>query len=164
MANDDDDIIEAYERQLAEPEPARPRSNRGFWIVAGTIAVASVVIVVEIFANRDIKDSIAHAQFSLRAAQAAAESIEAAAGTFAAATPAALAEDEASLTFLGAQEASRSLSEVSVAATETEWGAAVQTRPGACFYLHLRSGEDPLYGFGTECTGLVALDAIDPRW
>jgi hypothetical protein len=161
---DDDDIIEAYEEQLAEPDPERPRSSRGFWIVVGVIVVAAVVLVVEIFANRDIKDSIAHAQFTLRAAQAAAESIETATGTFAAATPEALATEDPSLTYLAGDVASTSLDAVSVAATPTEWGVAVQARPGACFYVHLRADEDPLYGFGTECTGLVALEAIDPRW
>jgi hypothetical protein len=161
---DDDDIIEAYEQELGRPEPERPRSNRGFWIVAGSIAVVGMVTVVAIFANRDIKDSIAHAQFSLRTAQAAAEAIEADTGTFAAATPQALAEREGSIAFLGAEDASTSLDAVSVATTETDWGAAVQTRPGACFYLHLRSGEDPLYGFGTDCTGVEALGAADARW
>lgn len=161
---DDDEILEAYERELGEPEPRRPRSNRGFWIVAVTIAVACVVVVVEIFANRGVKDTIAHAQFSLREAQAAAASIEARTGTFAAATPEVLAEEEPSLTFVGADEASTALDTVSVAATPTAWGAAVQARPGACFYLHLRAGEDPLYGYGTECTGAVALEAVDPRW
>jgi hypothetical protein len=161
---DDDDILEAYEQELAQPEPARPRSNRGFWIVAGAMVIASVVLVVEIVANLDIKDSIGHAQHTLRTAQAAAESIESSTGSFALATPEALAEREPSLTYLGPDDPSRSLDTVSIAGTSTEWGAAVQTRPGACFYLHLRSGEDPLYGFGTECTGAVALEAVDPRW
>jgi hypothetical protein len=162
--SDDDEILEAYERELVEPEPARPRANRGFWIVAATIVVTSVVVVVSIFANRGIKDAIAHAQFSLRGAQAVAASIEGATGTFAAATSEALAEEEPTLTFVGPGEPSTSLDMVSVAVTATEWGAAVQVRPGACFYLHLRSGEDPLYGYGTECTGAVALEADDPRW
>ena len=162
--SDDDEVLRAYEDELSQPEPVRPRSNRGFWIVAGTIVIAGIVLVVEIVANRDIKDSIGHAQFTLRTAQAAAEAIEAASGSFAAATPEGLAEQDPSLTYVGSDEPSRSLDTVSVAATPTEWGAAVQTRPGACFYVHLRVGEDPLYGFGTECTGAVALEAVDPRW
>lgn len=161
---DDDDILEAYEQELARPEPARPRSNRGFWIVACAMVIASVIVVVEIVANLDIKDSIAHAQFSLRTAQAAAESIEAASGSFAGATPEGLMARDPSLRAVGPGEASRSLDTVSVAGTATEFGAAVQARPGACFYLHLRVGEEPLYGFGTECTGDVALEAADPRW
>jgi hypothetical protein len=161
---DDDEILESYEDEFARPAPVRPRSNRGFWLVAGTIVIGSIFLLVEIWANRDIKDSIAHAQSSLRTAQAAAEAIEEATGSFSAATPTGLAERDPSLTYLGPDEASRSLDAVSVAATPTEWGAAVETRPGACFYLRLRVGEDPLYGFGTKCTGTVALDAVDPRW
>lgn len=161
---DDDEVLRAYEDELSQPEPVRPRSHRGFWIVAGAIVIAGIVLVVEIVANRDIKDSIGHAQFTLRTAQAAADAIEEATGSFAAATPEGLAEQDPSLTYLGADDASSSLDEVSVAATPTEWGAAVEARPGACFYLHLRVGEDPLYGFGTECTGTVALEAVDPRW
>lgn len=161
---DDDEILEAYEDEFARPAPPRRRSNRGFWLVAGTIVIGSIFLLVEIWVNRDLKESIGHAQFSLRSAQAAAETIEARTGSFAAATPEALAEQEPSLTFLAPDEASRSLDAVSVATTGTEWGAAVQTRPGACFYIHLRADEDPLYGFGTECTGTEALEAVDPRW
>lgn len=161
---DDEEILKAYENELTRPEPARPRSNRGFWIVVGTLLIAGIVLVVEIVANRDIKDSIGHAQFTLRTAQAAAETIEEATGSFATATPDGLGAREPTLTYLGADDASSALDEVSVAATPTEWGAAVEARPGACFYLHLRVGEDPLYGFGTECTGAIALEAVDPRW
>ena len=161
---DDDEILRAYDEELSTPEPPPRRSNRGFWLVAGTMLITAVVLVVEIVANRDIKDSIAHAQYSLRTAQAAAEAIEESTGSFAAATPEALAARDPSITYLGPEEASQGLDEISVATTPTAWGAAVQARPGACFYVHLRSGEDPLYGSGTECTGTVALDAVDPRW
>lgn len=161
---DDDEILEAYEDDFSRPAPARPRSNRGFWLVAGTIVIGSIFLLVEIWVNRDIKDAIAHAQFSLRTAQAAAEAIETDTGSFAGATAEGMAARDPSLTYLGPDEASRSLDAVSVATTPTEWGAAVETRPGACFYLRLRVGEDPLYGFGTECTGTVALQATDPRW
>lgn len=161
---DDDDILEAYEEEFTRPVPPRPRSNRGFWLVAGTIVIGSVFLLVEIWVNRDLKESIAHAQFSLRVAQAGAEAIEVRTGSYADATPPALAGEDPSLTYLAPDDASRSLDEVSIAATAVEWGAAVQTRPGACFYIHLRAGEDPLYGFGTECTGTMALQAVDPRW
>jgi hypothetical protein len=161
---DDDELLEAYEDEFARPSGPARRSNRGFWLVSGTIVIGSIFLLAEIWVNRDLKDSIAHAQFSLRAAQAAAEEIETSTGSFAAAGPDALAEREPTLTYLGPDEVSRAPEEISVAATATEWGAAVETRPGACFYLHLRTGEDPLYGFGTECTGTMALRATDPRW
>lgn len=161
---DDDEILEAYEDEFARPTPPVRRSNRGFWLVSGTIVIGSIFLLAEIWVNRDLKDSIAHAQSSLRTAQAAAEQIEAMTGSFATATPEAMAERAPTLTYLGPDEASRSPDTVSVAATATAWGAAVETRPGACFYLHLRAGDDPLYGFGTECTGTMALRASDPRW
>ncbi len=56
------------------------------------------------------------------------------------------------------------LDDVSVSASDTVWAAAVQVRPGACFYIRLGAGADPRYGAGTECTGDVALLARDPRW
>ena len=68
--HDDDEILETYEHEFEfDAEPAPRRSNRGFWLVAGSILVGSIVLVVEIFANRPIANTIGHAQFDLRAAQ-----------------------------------------------------------------------------------------------
>src|SRR5438309_7945774 len=58
------------------------RSNRGFWIVLGTIALACVVLLAEIFANRPIGNAIGTAEHDLRVAQAAAETEGAQTGTF----------------------------------------------------------------------------------
>ena len=160
---DDDEIIEAYEQEL-EQDPAPRTSNRGFWLVAGTIAVAGVFLVVEIFANRPLKDTIGHAQRSLRTAQAAAEAIQARTGAFTEADPEGLAEEDASLRYLEAEAPSVGLDDVSVANSATGWAAAVQARRGACFYLRLTSGGDEFYGVGTVCTGLAALNASEPRW
>ena len=67
--HDDDEILETYEHEFEfDAEPAPRRSNRGFWLVAGSILVGSIVLVVEIFANRPIANTIGHAQFDLRAA------------------------------------------------------------------------------------------------
>lgn len=162
---DDEPIIEAYEQEFAAEAPSPRRSNRGFWLVMGAFLVTSVFLVGEIWSNRGIKESIAHAQFSLTQAQALAERIQEDEGSLADADADALAEiSVGGLTYVGPDTASDHLDMVSVAAGgASQWAAAVQVRPGACFYLHLDDGEIR-YGAGTECTGLVALEAVDPRW
>jgi hypothetical protein len=159
----DDEIIESYERELDGEVLERPTSNRRFWLVLGAIGVASAIMIVEIFANLGLKESIAHAQDSLRQAQAQAQAIRTRAGTFTAAGAEAMAADPGRFTFLGPAEPSAGLDQISVAAEVNDWAAAVQVRPGACFYLHL-SGDEVLYGTGTECTGTVAIAASDERW
>ena len=158
----DDEVIRAYEEEFG-PEPT-PRSNRGFWIVAGTFLVTGVFLIVEIFANRPLANSIGHAQDSLLRAQAAAEIVHGRTASFLEADADALEEDVPDLSFRPESETSIGLNDVSVSASETDWAAAVQVRPGACFYIRLGVGADPRYGAGTECTGEVALLAADPRW
>jgi hypothetical protein len=158
----DDDVIRAYDEELG-PEPGK-RSNRGFWIVAGTMLVGGVFLLVEIFANRPLANAIGHAQDSLRRAQAAAEIALAREGDFSEADAEGLTEDVPDLAFRPGDESSAGLDDVSVSAAEMVWAAAVQVRPGACFYIRLAPGDDPRYGAGTECTGEAALFADDPRW
>lgn len=158
----DDDVIRAYEEEFG-PEPT-PRANRGFWIIAGTLLVSGVFLIVEIFANRPLATSIGHAQSTLREAQAAAETVQGRTGSFQEADAGGLAEEDTGLTFRSGDEASVGLDDVSVWASDTVWAAAVQVRPGACFYTRLEVGEDPRYGAGTECTGEIALLARDSRW
>jgi hypothetical protein len=164
---DDDDILEAYDHELG-PERSPPKSsNRGFWLVAGTLLIACVVVVVEIFANRPIADSIAHAQFDLNAARDAALKIKGTSGSYAGANADGIDRarlDEGRLTAVGPDEVSSDLYEISVYADETTWAAAVSARPGACFYLKLQVGVAPRYGAGTTCTGREALNARDDRW
>jgi hypothetical protein len=169
---DEDEIIERYERELGpEPPgdgPPRRRSNRGFWIVVGAITAASAILVVEIFANREVGQRIARAQHDLRVAEAEARRVEASVGSFQGADAGSLdaAElDDGALSAVGPDEVSAGLGEVSVYADATTWAAAVSVRPRACFYLKLVAGEDePRYGVGTVCTAREALDARDSRW
>ena len=125
-------------------------------------------MLVEIFANRPIANTIGHAQHTLRVAQAGAEQRFAETGTFTEADAAGLTAsgigDTDGLTFVPADEASSGLDSVSIFASDTEWAAAVEATPGACFYLRLRAGEDELYGVGTVCTAEQARQATDPRW
>jgi hypothetical protein len=158
----DDDVIRAYDAELG-PEPM-PRSNRGFWVVAGTLLVGCMFLIVEIFANRPLANSIGHAQDSLTKAEEAAEIVYGRTASYREADAASLGDDVPDLTFRPGEDASFGLDVVSVSASELAWGAAVQARPGACFYVHLQVGQDPRYGAGTECTGEAALLANDPRW
>jgi hypothetical protein len=158
----DDDLIRAYDDELG-PEPIQ-RSNRGFWVIAGTLLVGGLFLLVQIFANRPLANSIGHAQDTLRRAQAAAEIVFSRTGSFEEADVEALSDDVTDLTFRSEDEASFGLDVVSVSSSDAVWAAAVQARPGACFYIRLGVGADPRYGAGTECTGEAALLADDPRW
>ncbi|MEO8476133.1 MAG: hypothetical protein ABI572_03655 [Actinomycetota bacterium] len=164
---DDDELIRAYETELSTQTPTR-RANRGFWLVLGTLILASILMLVEIFANRPIANTIGHAQYSLRVAQAGADRAIAERGTFAGADAEGLTSsgigDADGLTFVGPDQPSQGLDSISVYASGTEWAAAVTAEPNACFYLRLRVGEDVRYGVGTVCTAEEARSATDPRW
>jgi hypothetical protein len=158
----EDEILRAYEAEFAPEPPAR--KNRGFWIVMGVLLASGVFLVVEILAHRPLADTIGHAQDTLRRAQGAAETIRSDGGSFAEADGAGLSQAVPSLRFVGSDQASTGLDVVSVAASDEIWAAAVQARPGACFFLRLDVGEDPRYGTGESCTGEAALGAAEPRW
>jgi hypothetical protein len=162
VVRDDEDILEAYEAEFATPLPRR--SNRGFWLVAGAMIVAGVVLFVGIFANRGLKDTVAHAQFSLRTAQAQAQAVRDETGSFAGADATGLASRTGTLTFVGPDDVSRGLEELSVLVDDRGWAAAVSARPRACFYLRLELDGEVSYGAGTLCTGREAANADDSRW
>lgn len=145
------------------PPPSR-LGGRGFWVVAAALTFASVFMVVEIFANFGMKDTIAHAEHSLDVAKTAADEIKASDGSYGDADQLRLAVVEPSLAWVPGAEESTGLDRVSVATEGSAWGAAVQARPGACFYLHVNDAGTVLYGVGTVCTGEEALRASDPRW
>ncbi len=163
---DDDEILEAYEREL-DGIP-QPRRRHGFPLVVGVLGLSCVFLLVEIFANRSIPNDIGNAQHDLRVAQASSEQVFAETGSFASADAAGLAgssEPGAGVTYVDADTSSSRLGEVSVYANGVTWAAAVQVREGACFYLKLVAGaQDPLYGVGTECTARQALTSKDDRW
>ena len=140
------------------------RRNRGFWLVAGSIGLACVLLVAAILYNAPMKETIGHAEDTLRVAQGAANRIHDSGGSFASADAAALAAADPSHTYREGATASTGLDDVSIATGPTSWAAAVQARPGACFYLHLTDAGGIFYGVGTVCTGSVAMHATDPRW
>ena len=160
----EDEIIDAYERELGEPDAAPPRrSNRGFWLVAGTMVLGGVLLVVEIFANRPLVGSIGHAESDLRAADAIALNMNSQSGTFEGADAAGLAAVDPTRTYLGPDQSSGGLGQVSVYAAQGSWAAAVQLR-GACFFILEQTGKDTSYGGGTVCTGRAALSADQNAW
>jgi len=157
-------IDDRSDDELVRDDVAGPR-NRGFWLVAGTMALAAIVVVVSIVANLGIKDTIAHAQHSLLTVQAAAEWERTQTGSFETADAAGLAVAVPDVTLVGADTSSNGLDEVSIDADASSWAAAVEARPGACFYLRLDANGRPTYGSGTVCTGREASrSAVDTDW
>jgi hypothetical protein len=163
----DDELIEAYEQELSGPPPRRG-SGRGFWLVVGSITLACVLLLVEIFANRPIANDIGRAQHALRVAESGAARVYAETGSYEGADAAGLTDarfDGGELSYVEADRPSSGTESVSVGVTSGEWTAAVQVRPDACFYLRLIPGQvDPKYGVGTVCTAIAARTSNDDRW
>jgi hypothetical protein len=145
------------------PPPAR-LGGRGFWLVTAALLFGCVFLLVEIFANFGTKDTIAHAEHSLEIAKAAAQRVHDRDGSYGDADAVRLAAVEPALRYIAGDDQSAGLDELSIATAGSEWGAAVEARPGACFYLHLGDGQAPRYGVGTVCTGQEALRASDDQW
>jgi hypothetical protein len=149
---------------LDAAEPLR-RSNRGFWVVATSLVLVCVVMLVAIFANRPLKDTIAHTEFDLNGALARAQRVQSSSGTFSGADAASLAAADDSRTYVGPDEASDGPGTVSVYTSSDVWAAAVQARPDACFFIRQAIGEDTTYAVATgECTGRAALAAQEDQW
>jgi hypothetical protein len=151
--------------ELTDDGAPQPRGRgRSSWIVFAALGFACVFVVVEIFANLGIKDSIGHAEENLTIAQAAAGRVSAADGNLNGADHTRMEAIEPSLQWIAGGDQATGLNEVSVATENGDWGAAVEARPGACFYLHLTGDGGTFYGVGTSCTGQEALQATDSRW
>jgi hypothetical protein len=164
---DDDDILEFYEREL-DGEPFQPlprRSNRGFWMVAGTIGLGAIVLMVEIFANRPMVNSISRTENDLKVSLRAAERIYADGGSFTPAGVDALTDAVEGRTYVDANRSASVPGTVSVYASGTTWAAASPTAQGTCFYLKQVTAEDTLYLVADgDCTGTEALGADQTQW
>ncbi len=166
-----DDVERPHERDgepagddLGGDEPL-PRSNRGFWVIATSLALVCIVMVVAIFANRPLKDTIAHTEFDLNGALARAQRIQSSSGTFSGADAASLAAGDDSRTYVGPDATSVGPGTVSVYTSSDVWAAAVQARPGACFFIRQAIGEGTAYAVAAgTCTGRAALAARDDQW
>lgn len=164
---EEDDILEAYERELdGEPfQPVPRRSNRGFWMVAGTMGLGAIVLMVEIFANRPMVNAISRTESDLTASLEAAERIYSDGGSFTPAGADALAASVEGRTYVDADRSASSPGTVSVYASGQTWAAASPTEQGTCFYLKQVAGEDTLYQVADgDCTGEEALAASQDRW
>ena len=164
---DDDEILESYEWELGD-EPFQPmprRSNRGFWMVAGTIMLGAVVLMVEIFANRPMVNAISRTENDLRTASRAATLVFADGGSFTPANAEALGAGDSGRRYVDADHPATSPGMVSVYASGDTWAAASPIEQGTCFYLKRVAGEDTLYLVADGgCTGNEALAADQTQW
>jgi hypothetical protein len=159
---DDDALTGAGDLDGEDP---LPRSNRGFWIVATSLALVSILMVIAIFANRPLKDTIAHTESDLDGALLLAQRVQSSSGTFTDADAASLARIDGGRDYVGPDEASSGPGSVSVYASADVWAATVQARPQACFFIKQVIGEDTAYGVAAgECTGRAALAASADQW
>ena len=164
-AHDDDEILEAYEVELAgEPVPVR-RSNRGFWVVIITIGLACVILVGEIFANKPLGDQIGTAEHNLGLAQGAAQQIRTTTGSFADADPAGLATVLPAMRFHARR---RPLDQPRRRERGGVGRRVGRRRAGAAGRVLLhpadRQRRDVLRLGTSECTGRAALSANQPSW
>jgi hypothetical protein len=148
----DDEIINEYEREFDEPfvVPEARRRNRGFWLVVVTMLLGGILLVVEIFANRPLVNSIGRAESDLTAAEGFATTVRNNSGSYAGADATGLQAADPTRRYLSQDQASSAPGQVSVLATSDSWAAATWVR-GGCFYIYLQAGQDPLYGGGTDC-------------
>jgi len=133
-------------------------SNRGFWLVVGLMAAASVVLLVLILLNRPAAERASEftARDNLRTALAAAEIVRDQEGTFTAASALRLRQAEPDLLFIDPDEASNNAEVISVLATDSMWAAAARAETGACFWVRARPDRSTAFGTGTDCSGEAA--------
>lgn len=148
---EDDEVIQAHEAEFRKP------SNRGFWMIVGTIGLAGVILIGEIFANRPLVNTIATSEHDLRYALSEARGIYANDGSFDNAGWMKLQAIDGQLQYQGPGDPSRGDGYVSVYALGDTWAAAVMARTGACFFIKQTAGVPTSYGSGTVCTGRAAL-------
>ena len=164
---DDDDILDAYERELDGADLIRPRraSNRGFWMVATTIGLGAIVLMVEIFANRPMVNAISRTENDLKAALRGAERIYAEGGSFTPADARALGAADPDRHFVAADQSADQPGDVSVYASGDTWAASSPTRSGTCFSIKQVVGQDTTYLVSDgDCTGMEALKADQSQW
>ena len=82
--------------------------------------------------------------------------------TFADASPDALNSVQSALSFQ--LSPSTTTNEVSMAATDSAWAAAVYSSSGTCYYVRLAAKDQVTYGTGSECSGQSALSADGTSW
>jgi hypothetical protein len=130
-----------------------------------TLVTLCAVVLVAIFANRPLVGAIARAESELRRARTLADQRFADGGTYQDADATSLAQQDDRVSYVAGDVESSGPGTVSVYAGATEWAAAVQARPGACFFIARTAGGPVRYGAGTTCTGdAAARAAVSDAW
>jgi hypothetical protein len=144
---------------------ARP-SNRGFWLVVGPMAAASVLLLVLIFANRPAAERASEftARHNLRTSLSAARAIERTTGTFSAADAMAMRVQASDLAFTDPDLSSNNPDVISVFASDGIWAAASRADTGACFWIRTDPSGDVQTGRGSDCTGQAASIEAPAAW
>jgi Na+-transporting methylmalonyl-CoA/oxaloacetate decarboxylase gamma subunit len=162
-------------RPLAQTERVRPPIGPMLMIVGvGVVLVLAVAFFTLVHhggqaAARSETSAVAEAaaaddtqaRSNLQTAQQTASMLYAEGGpdgmpSYLAADAAAMVKAEPSLQYVTGSSTGPNV--VSVAATSTDWGAAVLSASGTCFYVHL-SAQGARTGTGPSCTGQAALSA-----
>ncbi|MEX0754678.1 MAG: hypothetical protein WD556_06105 [Actinomycetota bacterium] len=113
------------------PAAPRPRSNRGFWILAGGFLVAAIVVAVGAIVTRPdplSRDVVTN----LDAAADAAQIVRDERGTWGAATPEELGVVDLQLRFVEGTVASNDPTTISVAGTDGRWLGVARADDGVC--------------------------------
>jgi hypothetical protein len=141
------------------------RSNRGFWMVAGTIFLGVVVLMVEIFANRPQVNAISRAEHDLRVAFRYAQRIYSDGGSFSPADVPGLSAMDRGRTYVDADTSVSGPGTISVFASGETWAEASRAAQGTCFYLLKVAGLETKYLVADgDCTAREALKADQPSW
>jgi hypothetical protein len=137
--------------------------NRGFWMVAGTMALGAVILLVEIFANRPMVNAISRTENDLNTALRTAEGIYADGGTFTEADADALGDADDARTYIDADRSATTPGIVSVYASGDTWAAA-RRRTAARAHPKLPGRGHAVPRRRRRVTGTEALGATETQW
>jgi hypothetical protein len=165
--------------RLGGPPPQHAKSPfdlRLLWIAAGFVVVAVIVFVVLSGADdagKQVADAEsgavaqidtaydAAAQGTIGQAVVVALSLHAEHGSFTT-DIATLSAYDPSLHFTSGP--SNDPATVSYAVSGSQFGAAVRSESGTCWWVRIDASGVTTYGSGTTCTGSAAMAASDPSW
>ncbi|MEX2274627.1 MAG: hypothetical protein WEA10_03540 [Actinomycetota bacterium] len=153
--------------QPVPPDTLERRSNRGFWVIAGALALAGVAIAIGTIVSRPEPPS-ASAQTNLRVAVDAARIVEEEQGSLAEADAGELQVVELTLDFVPGDEASTRPTQISVDARSDRWLGVALGADGRCAFLGVvATGEAELSGLGPAernrpCTAESYATLADP--